>query len=392
MAVERTEREPKPMRPYVNTVIPVVGQFGGGAGGFPATFGPPYVPFSVWETTHVAIRHGPVKVWYASGQLQLKGGYQDDLRDGLWTHYDEQGRVSEQGQYQADLREGDWLVSGTAPGQTSKPRYVGGLPRETHDALLAPLADDLAGGSTSRKIAAAEQLPLLGPRGIAALAAALASKDQETLLLALRALGRQDALPDEGVELIAPLANHAEPRIALRARLALYVARPSERSKLFLPLAEALGDADDDRTWEGFWAIYHAGPDHRAAALGPLVYGMANIEAKYQSGTAQHRPNYFELVADLGWEVIPQLEEIFPHASAEERWFIVRVLQTLVARGKLVITETASGRAVNWPIPEQARPLLERAKADADPNVKQAADQVGRQRSGGGLGGAGGFF
>ena len=87
-------------RPPVNTFTPVLGmidlplaQFGGGGmmgGGTPA-FPPPLPGFE-------SFRHGPARLWYASGQLQIEGAYQDDLREGPWTFYDEQGRITAQGQ------------------------------------------------------------------------------------------------------------------------------------------------------------------------------------------------------------------------------------------------------------------------------------------------------
>jgi hypothetical protein len=408
-AVVRRERTPGPTRPY--TLVPVVGminllgQFGGGGGmmggGLGAGFGPAYPPpLPVWETTHVAVRHGPIKVWYASGTLQLEGAFLDDQRDGLWTHYDQQGQILEQGHYRDGLREGAWHERDAPPAQTAEQLYLSGLPQAEHAALLAQLESDLADGNTSRKIAAAQQLSSLGPPGIARLTAALQSDNQEVQLLALRELSQQAELRSETMALIAPLADHVEPRIALRARLALYVARPDERSRLLVQIAAALEKSDDALALEGLWAAYRADPERQVAVLGLLVERMGRIEAEYRGGWSQHRPDYIAQVADLGWDVIPQLETIYPESGTEGRWFAVRVLQTLVARDKPVITETAGGgREVRWPVPEQGQPLLERAQADADPRVKQAAEGVGRQNSpsgtgfGSGFGGpAGGFF
>jgi hypothetical protein len=49
--------------------------------------------------TYESHRHGPACVWYSSGQLQFEGAYKDDRRDGTWTFYDEQGRVTEKREY-----------------------------------------------------------------------------------------------------------------------------------------------------------------------------------------------------------------------------------------------------------------------------------------------------
>jgi len=57
-------------------------------------------PVPAFNHTHQSIRHGPVRTWYASGQLKFEGAYKDDRRDGLWTFYDEQARVVEKRKYE----------------------------------------------------------------------------------------------------------------------------------------------------------------------------------------------------------------------------------------------------------------------------------------------------
>jgi hypothetical protein len=103
-------------------------------------------------------------------------------------------------------------------------------------------------------------------------------------------------------------------------------------------------------------------------------------------------------IADLGWDVIPQLHELYPQLTAEGRWLAVQVLQELVVRGKpSVVDLPTGGQEIQWTIPEQGQPLLERAKADTDPRVRETAEAVGKQPAwggfgSGGFGGGGGFF
>jgi MORN repeat variant len=395
--VLRTERQEPAMRPFISPwgipvigMIDLLGQFGGGAmGGGLGGGGPVTAPLPLWESKYVAVRHGPAKTWYAGGQIQLDGSYRNDLRDGPWTRFDEQGQIVEQGTYHAGVREGIWRTVQPAEPRSSQRRYVAGLPEDQRSQLLARLEGNLAGGTINRKIAAAERLETLGPAGAACLVKALESDDLETQLLAIRSLSRQDSLAEDALAKIAPLADHQEPRIALRARLALYRAHPAERERLLPEIFAALESADDPLAIETLLAIYKADPERRQIVLAPLVERMARAQP-LSSGQ----------IADFGWDVVPQLDAIYASSSPEGRWFAVRVLHNLVSRGWPQLLETSSGvREFRREIPASGQSLLQRAKADRDPRVQAAVQLVEQQSNQPGLGGStrfggqsGGFF
>jgi antitoxin component YwqK of YwqJK toxin-antitoxin module len=386
---------PRPLvSPHANSIIPVLGmidlplaQFGGGGmlggGGFP-----PPPPTWIWQESHIAARHGPAKVWYASGQLRLEGGYQDDLRDGIWTYYDEQGRITAQGAYQAGVREGAWKIRDPAGSQLVTRDFVAGLPRNEHEQLLTSLGNDLTSGSIHRKIAAAERLEQLGQAAVPCLASALDSDDGETQLLALRALGRLRALPEAAANRAAALCDATDARVALRARLCIYLSRPNERARLFAPLVASLEKADDPLTVEALLAMYRTDADRQLPVLALLVERMGRVEIEYQ-GRRGSAPGYLGQIVSLGWDVVPQLEVIYPQVSSEARWFSVVVLQWLTARSRPPFVASQAGVAeVQWEMPEAGQLLLTRAKVDPDPRVREAAEP---RFSGSGLGG-GGFF
>ena len=393
--VLRTERQPPAMRPFISPwgipvigMIDLLGQFGGGAMGGGLGGGPVTASLPLWESKYVAVRHGPIKVWYAGGQLQLKGAYQDDLRDGQWTRYDEQGQILEQGTYHAGVREGIWTTHLPAERRSPQHRYVGGLPEEQRRRLLVRLEGDLASGNINRKIAAAERLEELAPEGAARLASALESDSLETQILALRSLSRLESLPADTLARIAPLADHPELRVSLRARLGLYRARPTERERLLQEIFTALQSADDPLAIETLLAMYRADPERRLIVLAPLVERMAGPEARFRGSYTHSPPKFIERLAGLGWEIVPQLDAIYSEASPEGRWFMVRVLHDLINHSQQA------------EIPEPGQSLIERAKTDRDPRVQAAAQLIQQQSnqsglgagSGGLRGGGGGFF
>ena len=266
--------------------------------------------------------------------------------------------------------------------------------------MIAALGQQLASGSTNGKLAAAKRLEQIGAPAVPCLIHALASTDPEVQLLALRALTRHNGLPEQALPKVAALSNHSDPRLALRARLAVYLAAPLERSRLFPELFAALETAGDDLAIEALLAMYRADPDRRLAILGSLIERMGREQAIFTNQLSQST-DYANQIADLGWEVIPQLDAIYPQASSEARWLSVVVLMKLISRDRPVAVVISHGNQVQrWEIPEQAQPLLARALADPDPRIKEMAELVGQHDGsgylgpnygGGGISG-GGFF
>jgi hypothetical protein len=345
-------------------------------------------------------RHGPCRVWYANGQLEFEGQYADDRRDGVWTYYDEQGKVVEKGPYKADLREGEWLMasgmrehpdgadrqphSSHREARASRsPRtvtFVAGRTQAEHDALLARLKADLASGSVRRQVAAASALEELGPAAVPVLVQALQADSPSAKTLALRTLLRQHAITRDMLPQIEPLIAHADSRLALRATLAVYTLSPNRRGELY-PKLMALVDesAADDLAIEVLQAVCENDADRQVLAFMTL----AEILTQRSLGAMQspYLPPEWDEIRDLRTDPVPLLAAAFGHSDRDVRLYVLRVLEQIVESG----WPTAS---LTWPVPAEIQAVLDKAKADPDPEVRSRAQAVGRQDAAG----VGGFF
>ena len=340
-----------------------------------------------------SLRHGPTRAWHPSGKLRLEGAYQDDLRSGLWSEYDTTGRLTEQGEYIDNQRHGAWKVNGTTV------EYVAGLPRDQFEQLIANLKSDLSSDSLRRQVAAARQLEELGIAGRPLLIESLQHPSDDVKLLALRGLirsgcfaaGEPDvALAEPSVE---PLLDHADPRLAVRAILATYLCQPGRREDLFPRLTEKLDAAGrHDLAFETLLAVYRQDRQRRTAALGRLLEIM-KAEPEERDLFYLAMPTDAVALADLGPGVIPHLADNFESGRVEMRLRVLLVLRHLVAAGESETVRAGPGKwERQWTIPPSALPLLETAKADRDPRVREAAERVGRQDLGPFNGGFGCVF
>jgi hypothetical protein len=349
-------------------------------------------------------RHGPCRVWYASGQLQLEGKYADDRRDGWWTYYDEQGNVHEQGSYKADVCEGEWTspLAGTKPGPgvlgvdaaaaspgpglvPAKVTYIAGRTRAEHEALLARLRADLASGSIRRQVAAATRLEELGPAGVPLLAGLLETGSDQAKILALRALLRMDALRAEDLQIIEPLTEHADPRLALRATLAIHHLSPPSRQRLYPRIVELIEQAPSDEIKiEALVQICNLDSERRILAFMSLM----ELLARDSSPDDRYLQSNLISIRQLQIDPVPLLAAAFGHTDRNVRLVVLQVLEQIVESGPAQQSAGAAAE-ITWPIPSAIQPVIDRARADADPEVRQQAEEIGTQSFGGR---GGGFF
>ncbi len=329
-----------------------------------------------WLPPYIAERHGRARVWHATGALACEGEYSDDRRDGRWTWYDERGNLVEQGTYRADVREGTWITA------AAKVEYVAGQPHAVHAALLTDLAADLASTSIRRQAAAAARLEELGAAGVPLLAQLLRQDNDAAKLLALRALVRRNAVPAELLSVVEPLADHADPRLALRAMLAVYQLRPERREAL---VGRIIATARKARTYETIAEaaaiVYRSDPERRQIVVNVLVDQFAGEPGRLVSPTeASPDPALVESVCRLGEGALPHLAAAFDSPRAEVREFVLVAIDSLVRRGRSERVFLPNGQVEGrWPLPDYVEQVLVRAKTDPDPAVRWAAESVGRQ-------------
>ncbi|HEX4415915.1 MAG TPA: hypothetical protein VH107_19950 [Lacipirellulaceae bacterium] len=69
-----------------------------------------------WSTTPARfvsegkdLRHGAMKTWYANGQLEQEGSYNNDKKTGGFSYWHENGQIATTGSYRDDQPEGIWV-------------------------------------------------------------------------------------------------------------------------------------------------------------------------------------------------------------------------------------------------------------------------------------------
>jgi hypothetical protein len=347
-----------------------------------------------------SFRHGPCRAWHPTGKLRFEGQYERDERVGRWTFYDRSGDISEQGDFVADHRDGPWITRDPATRKQKAIEYIAGRPRPDHDLLMAGIEADLVSGSLRRQVAAIRRLEELGPYGVPLLVELLDSKAAALQLLALRTLAEQPVLPAAADSKLTALSDHASPRIALHALRTSYHAQSGERDEILPRLLSAIESADDEQlAAEILLGMYDTDAQRRPLIMHHLLERLGSVQAQYDARWGGMPADHAAQLAERRWGVLPDLEAGFESANAEGRWFAILVLHLLVAAGPCRQVETSPGVSeVQCEIPAAAEALLQRAKADTDPRVREAAETVGRGSGGfgfgfSGFGGqSGGFF
>jgi hypothetical protein len=333
-----------------------------------------------------SLREGPARQWYANGQLEFEGNYKNDRREGAWTFFDEQGQTVEQGTYVANRREGWWLVRGQLL------EYVAGRTKEEHEKLLERIVADLDSSQARRQIAAAAMLEELGPAGAPLLEQLLRGGTHDARRLALRSLVRQDAVPEHLASRIEPLVDDADPRLSMYAMLAIYPHRPERRGSLHaellsriksinnfdvqLAVSGKLCELDAERlpqTMEQLIAIL-ARRESTAPRLGEISVGVG----------AMHEPlwEHLQILLAADIDLVSHLERAINSRDVEVRLLVAKLLKEIVESHPPTRTANAAGSVVpeySWEIPEPLHALIQKAKSDSEPKVREIAAGVGRR-------------
>ncbi len=67
------------------------------------------VTLADYESQGTDLHHGPSKMWFANGKLQVDGFYQQDKRSGTFTYWYENGQIAATGEYSNDLPNDVWV-------------------------------------------------------------------------------------------------------------------------------------------------------------------------------------------------------------------------------------------------------------------------------------------
>ncbi|MDX1945121.1 MAG: hypothetical protein SFU86_06925 [Pirellulaceae bacterium] len=335
-----------------------------------------------------AVRLGPARSWRANGQLEFEGAFDDDLRHGAWTSYDEAGRITEQGEYRRGLREGKWQIRDSS-GELREMAFVAGRTKTEHAELLARLAAEMASGDLRRQLAAETLIAELGPAAIPALAPVLGGGSVAAQILVLRQLARFEPPPLELLPQIEPLAKHADSRLALRGMQLVYLLAPERRAELWPKIDAAqraakdpevaaeiltqLCDVDSQRRQEIFLRLVERLTGN-PIPQGPFVSGV-------------YDPNTIMFVSGLNWAPLPRLKtDPLPllvtccrEPNVSTRIFVLHVLEQMIERGPAERKGLADGGVeLRWPIPAEVKGILEQAQFDPSPEVREIAAGIGK--------------
>jgi hypothetical protein len=312
----------------------------------------------------VCERHGPARTWHASGKLVSEGTYANDRRSGTWTWYDEAGTVVRRAEY----RDGVEVADRTE--------------------LLASLAKDLRSGDLRTQLAAAERLERLDSLAVPTLVDSLDAPDRAAQLLALRALERLKAITSEHVPQLEQLATESVAAeclpLALRATLLLYALQPEQHDQLFARFEQLEDRISPLARVEALLRIAQLDESRRALAMGKAIDHLAHNplgQSGYLVNAYSVVQSYEDAarVATLRFDLVPALTTAFDSSDPVVRSFALLVVQQLVERNPPIrrTAVLAPGEPM-WEIPRDLQPLVDRALKDADPLIRNQAEQIGQ--------------
>jgi len=195
-------------------------------------------------------------------------------------------------------------------------------------------------------------------------------------VLALRRLERMaiaaiERRPESGVfdpstiARIEALLDSDDERTARSAMLLLYRVSPDRRDALFPRLLSAIRQfGESGWKWSALISLWQTDIAHRAAIFAEL--------AQYYDG----RLNNVNLFVPLPFS--DDMTEILGNASHSNdprlRRFTIEFISIVARSGQRPFV---GGTTVQYAVPKQLQPIVERAKADSDPTIREAAAAVG---------------
>jgi hypothetical protein len=313
-----------------------------------------------------ASREGPVKAWYESGSLKYEGRFTRDQQDGLWTFYDEQGRVTETGPFRAGKRHGEWtLTRSVSEGRSSKTqtlRYIDGRTQTELNAILARLMPLLASDNRRERYAALIDLAEIGEGAAGLLAERLANGDAHEQAAIVGMVPRMPS----GAHLLLPrvreLLASGDERVAHQARLTLFQLDPESRGKLLEPLlAEAIAAPTHGQCLEELVVLYHGDEAFHGRVFAALMELPTTREDSDASMIAAE-------ASQLGGDVTEFVRTACDHSQWQVRLQTVHTIERLRGWYGYFAPSRLEPKALDE--------LLSRLQHDPSPEVRRAAEAV----------------
>jgi antitoxin component YwqK of YwqJK toxin-antitoxin module len=298
-------------------------------------------------------REGVAKAWYPCGKLKFTGSYKDDREEGSWQLYDVQGKLTASGPYLHGQRHGQWTLMDAA-GKETKTEFIHGRKAEELHSLLAALTKSLQSENLSDRLRAAYDLAELGEDGLPALTSALSHSGFETRIAAVRSLLRLGPAAAPALPTLKELAGaKTDSPLKFQAMLAVYVIDSSDREPMYRDLlAQATALADAGETTDALGRIFECDLERQEETLRKLLAW----EAENTSRNGQVRA----LLARSEADVLGMLDNLYsPSLHIASRKSIVSILST--------------NPNVRHP---RYSALVAKIKAETDPELKEAGEEL----------------
>jgi hypothetical protein len=337
-------------------------------------------------------RHGLSRTWHPNGKLKSQGAYENDLRDGPWSFYNDRGQRTAGGEYHRGLREGPWDIADSITGKMRVVQFICDRPQEDFDRLLADIKAQLSSGEFDQQITALDRLESLGRAAVKPLVNLLDDADTSTNLkfLALRRLAHLaeiadvtgnpiiDLKSDIHIARLRQFTQSTDDRLAGLAMLLRYRNSPDDRENLYAPLI-ASARASPDIEWKQcvLAVLCHYDKPRRQATFIELAHAADTWRSPPYDLSSDSLSSPFHQIA-LACDNHEDLIKSASHSpDVRLRRFAVLLVRLIVfRRGPQPAVSPAGKQGSHYPVPDAYRNLIERATLDPDQSVREAAEMI----------------
>lgn len=321
-------------------------------------------------------REGPVQVWWPNGQPRIEGQYANDLRDGRWTFYDQQGVETANGTYSNGRRHGFWTTR-LPDGMTVQEVFAAGKPISDLPALINSCIAEMNGDDLLPRLAAARKLRALNSLAVPALTEQLASSNRDVQLLALRTLGQIGSPANDALPAIDGFASSHDRQLRIHMLLARHSIDAANRTANYRALVDVLNENDGRLYVFAMCRVFESDAENRQDVYARL---MTTAAADKNDTICQ---DIIRQIASFGG-TMKWLEQSIQDENVGIRLVTIDVLEEKALAGASLPRNGEEGPSIHE--------LLEIARNDTNEMVRQRAERIAPWIRSGPMMGGGSFF
>lgn len=355
----------------------------------------------------LTVLQGPAKFWHENGKPAAAGKHEQNERSGDWEEWNEQGERTAYGKYSQGKKHGEWQEFDAAEKKFVTREFVHGLRKEVLDEHLRTLTERIEKGDLSQRLTLVSVAAEFGPPALPLLEKfAAGTKNRHELLAAISGIVHCGGKIDPWLAVLKDIEAADDPQLAAAARWEIFRGFPAERAGL---LRKSLKDAEEiaESSWlDGFARLremFVLAPDLRPDIF-PVVLKVSpeqTIVTHVHAIPVLSDVEGARMIAAWQVDVVPYLDAALSDPDPKIRMTtVILIRQLLGEQNKPFEFLTAPGgqtSATKWKIPANLQPLVDKARRDTDPPIKERADKLDQPNFegnvlGGGFGGGGGLF